>query len=201
MRVLILVWFYYSLHENEEFIHLFLQGKFIRINFDISGYISGANIETYLLEKSRAIRQAKDERAFHIFYQLLLGATKEQRGKIRRLISLNIFKMNQFFLELILMSDYFLLVVSAEEYLFEDIKNYRFLSNGNVPVPGFDDKLEFQHTVKAMQIMGMNAEDISSVFRVVSAVLQFGNLQFKQEKNSDQAILPDNTGQILKIIN
>ena len=32
-----------------------------------------------------------------------------------------------------------------------------------------------------------------AVFRVVSAVLQFGNLQFKQERNSDQALLPDNT--------
>ena len=45
-----------------------------------------------------------------------------------------------------------------------------------------------------MQIMGMNAEDVSGVFRLASAVLQFGNLQFKQEKNADQAILPDNTG-------
>lgn len=30
-------------------------------------------------------------------------------------------------------------------------------------------------------------------FRVVSAVLHFGNLEFKQERNSDQALLPDNT--------
>ena len=56
------------------------QGKFIRINFDASGYIAGANIETYLLEKSRSIRQAKDERAFHIFYQLLAGASPDQRS-------------------------------------------------------------------------------------------------------------------------
>merc|ERR1719436_1845301 len=55
-------------------------GKFIRINFDASGYIAGANIETYLLEKARIIRQAPDERTFHIFYQLLLGANQELKA-------------------------------------------------------------------------------------------------------------------------
>ena len=34
---------------------------------------------------------------------------------------------------------------------------------------------------------------IAAVFRVVSAVLHFGNLVFKQERSSDQALLPDNT--------
>lgn len=54
-------------------------GKFIRINFDGSGVISGANIEYYLLEKSRVIRQAPQERTFHIFYQILTGSTDEQK--------------------------------------------------------------------------------------------------------------------------
>ncbi|XP_037927144.1 myosin heavy chain, non-muscle isoform X2 [Hermetia illucens] len=134
-------------------------GKFIRINFDASGYISGANIETYLLEKSRAIRQAKDERTFHIFYQLLAGASPEQK----------------------------------EKFILDDIKTYSFLSNGTLPVPGVDDFAEFQATVKSMNIMGMTSEDFNSIFRIVSAVLLFGCMKFRQERSSDQATLPDNT--------
>ena len=44
-----------------------------------------------------------------------------------------------------------------------------------------------------MQIMGMTSDEIHQIVRVCSAVLQFGNLQFKQERNSDQAVLPENT--------
>ena len=35
---------------------------------------------------------------------------------------------------------------------------------------------------------------ILAIFKVISSVLHFGNLQFKQERNSDQATLPNNTG-------
>uniref|UniRef100_A0A8C7DPT3 Myosin heavy chain 10 n=1 Tax=Oncorhynchus kisutch TaxID=8019 RepID=A0A8C7DPT3_ONCKI len=137
-------------------------GKFIRVNFDVTGYIVGANIETYLLEKSRAVRQAKDERTFHVFYQLLAGAGEHLKTDL----------------------------------LLEGFNNYRFLSNGNITIPGQQDKDNFQETMDAMHIMSFSHEEIvlSMSVLVVSAVLQFGNVVFKKERNTDQASMPENTG-------
>ncbi|CAD6193083.1 unnamed protein product [Caenorhabditis auriculariae] len=132
-------------------------GKFIRINFDMSGYISGANIEFYLLEKSRVLRQAPDERSFHIFYQILRGTSEKEKA----------------------------------DYLLESIDKYRFLVNGGVTLPNVDDAQEFHSTIQSMKIMGFSEEEVTSVMRVVSATLLLGNLEFFQEKKSDQAILPD----------
>uniref|UniRef100_A0A8C0BS67 Myosin heavy chain 11 n=1 Tax=Buteo japonicus TaxID=224669 RepID=A0A8C0BS67_9AVES len=134
-------------------------GKFIRINFDVTGYIVGANIETYLLEKSRAIRQAKDERTFHIFYYLIAGASEQMRNDL----------------------------------LLEGFNNYTFLSNGHVPIPAQQDDEMFQETLEAMTIMGFTEEEQTAILRVVSSVLQLGNIVFKKERNTDQASMPDNT--------
>ncbi|XP_058854705.1 unconventional myosin-Va-like isoform X5 [Acipenser ruthenus] len=49
-------------------------GKYIEIGFDKKYQIIGANMRTYLLEKSRVVFQADDERNYHIFYQLCASA-------------------------------------------------------------------------------------------------------------------------------
>merc|ERR1719262_1224588 len=46
-------------------------GKFIRIHFNAAGKLSGCDIVSYLLEKSRITEQQAVERSYHIFYQLV----------------------------------------------------------------------------------------------------------------------------------
>lgn len=54
-------------------------GKYIDIRFTRSGKLSGASIETYLLEKVRLIHPGAGERNYHIFYQFLSSVTAAQR--------------------------------------------------------------------------------------------------------------------------
>ncbi|XP_023816614.1 unconventional myosin-Vb isoform X2 [Oryzias latipes] len=50
-------------------------GKYIQIGFSRHYHIIGANMRTYLLEKSRVVFQAEEERNYHIFYQLCASAS------------------------------------------------------------------------------------------------------------------------------
>ncbi|XP_069766327.1 unconventional myosin-Vc [Narcine bancroftii] len=53
-------------------------GKYTEISFDYRYRIIGANMRTYLLEKSRVVFQAENERNYHIFYQLCASADKSE---------------------------------------------------------------------------------------------------------------------------
>ncbi|CAI5986886.1 unnamed protein product [Closterium sp. NIES-65] len=58
-------------------------GKFVEIQFDAAGRISGAAVRTYLLERSRVVQTSDPERNYHCFYQLCAGATPEEAARLK----------------------------------------------------------------------------------------------------------------------
>lgn len=56
-------------------------GKYIQLQLDRCQLLVGASVQTYLLEKTRVAFQPAGERNFHIFYQMMKGATNEQRNE------------------------------------------------------------------------------------------------------------------------
>lgn len=58
-------------------------GKFIKLILNDARTIIGAELASYLLEKSRVVHQARGERNYHVFYQLCLGLNESAKQKLR----------------------------------------------------------------------------------------------------------------------
>nr|XP_046239593.1 myosin heavy chain, fast skeletal muscle-like [Scatophagus argus] len=134
-------------------------GKFIRIHFGSTGKLASADIETYLLEKSRVTFQLSAERSYHIFYQLMTGHKPE-------LIEA--------------------LLITTNPY------DYPMVSQGEITVKSINDIEEFMATDTAIDILGFNAEEKSSMYKLTGAVMHHGNMKFKQKQREEQAE-PDGT--------
>uniref|UniRef100_A0A672QAA5 Osteoclast-stimulating factor 1 n=1 Tax=Sinocyclocheilus grahami TaxID=75366 RepID=A0A672QAA5_SINGR len=81
-------------------------GKYFEIQFSRGGEPDGGKISNFLLEKSRVVSQNHGERNFHIYYQLLQGATKEQRENLG-----------------ITTPDYYLYLNQSDTYTVEDVND------------------------------------------------------------------------------
>mmetsp|Transcript_24477 Transcript_24477/g.37780 ORF Transcript_24477/g.37780 Transcript_24477/m.37780 type:complete len:1463 (-) Transcript_24477:313-4701(-) len=122
-------------------------GKFTEIRFSKTGALAGATIVTHLLEKPRIITQAAGERNYHIFYQLLAGASKEER--------------NEFFL-----ADY------QPEHFAITSKSGTYDRRDGVS----DGKL-FSELKTAMNGLGFSKEDQKNILAVACAILFASNLK------------------------
>lgn len=55
-------------------------------------------------------------------------------------------------------------------------------------VPGIDDASEFRDTLEAMKIIGLAQSEQDNIFRMLSAILWLGNMQFVEDDNSHASI-------------
>ncbi|OCT97612.1 unconventional myosin-If [Xenopus laevis] len=70
-------------------------GKYFEIQFSRGGEPDGGKISNFLLEKSRVVSQNENERSFHVFYQLIEGASNEQRQNLGIMAADYFFYLNQ----------------------------------------------------------------------------------------------------------
>lgn len=69
-RTDIVCFFFFLLTSSKHVHHCSRFGKFVEIQFDKHGKISGAAVRTYLLERSRVCQVSDPERNYHCFYML-----------------------------------------------------------------------------------------------------------------------------------
>ncbi|XP_076839890.1 myosin-7 isoform X2 [Brachyhypopomus gauderio] len=129
-------------------------GKFIRIHFGPTGKLASADIDIYLLEKSRVIFQQPGERSYHIYYQILSHRKPELQD---------------------------MLLVSSNPF------DYHFCCQGVTTVDNLDDGRELLATDHAMDILGFTPEEKCGCYKIVGAIMHFGNMKFKVKQREEQA--------------
>ncbi|XP_049916791.1 unconventional myosin-XVB [Epinephelus moara] len=119
-------------------------GKYLHIHI-LHGVVVGTSLSKYLLEKSRVVFQANEERNYHVFYELLAG-----------------------------MNDW-----DKQELYLQGAETYYYLNQGGAcELKGKQDKQDFQLLVQCFETIGLHADQISTIWAILSSILQLGNVCF-----------------------
>ena len=131
-------------------------GKYVKIKIHKSlNIIEGAQMYTYLLEKSRITELGPLERNYHIFYYFLKGGSDD-----------------------LLKECYLTRDFKKYDYLWHDKTK-----NQIKDVPSIDDVACFKEVMDCFKSTNFTDEEIKEIFKVISAVLLIGNMKFKVENN------------------
>ena len=139
-------------------------GKFIEIQFTAMGKLLGASIDSYLLEKVRLIKHSDGERNYHIFYELLAGASGSER------------------------KEFFLGRASPEDFAMT-----RSSSNTYDRRDGVRDDSTFTSMRKALTTMKFTSADQKDLLRIISALLHLSNLNFSEDSSGGCTLDDKNT--------
>ncbi|KAG1787018.1 glycosyltransferase family 2 protein [Suillus plorans] len=129
--------------------------RYTELHFNERGRISAAKVIAFGLDKSRLTRLSHEERSYHVFYQLLAGATPAERD----------------YMGLEGPSDYALLASSGCYHL--------------PAGPFSDDGIAMDDLRDAFKTLGFKSKHVSSIFNVLAAILLLGNLEFGEADAQD----------------
>jgi len=142
-------------------------GKFLKLHFSNikkgrkasnNARIVSASVTTYLLERSRVTHHESGERTYHIFYQLVHGADKKLKKKLK------------------LHDTFSFLNPSSTHGGGKTIENSR-----NMPSVD-EDSQNYQEVCNALATVDVSADD---VFSIVAAILHLGDVTFKNKNSSE----------------
>ena len=127
-------------------------GKYFLLYFDMqSKSIKGSKIENYLLEKSRVINQADQERNYHIFYAVLKHMTSEEQEK-------------------------YLFCDPGEGKA--DMKQFPYLSKSNCyDVKEISDEEVYNSVCSSFVNLGFSSEERETIWRILSVVLNLSRVE------------------------
>mmetsp|Transcript_24855 Transcript_24855/g.71869 ORF Transcript_24855/g.71869 Transcript_24855/m.71869 type:complete len:1419 (-) Transcript_24855:699-4955(-) len=169
-------------------------GKYIRLQFDVEDatqaayqgrsvptcLLAGSYCETYLLEKSRVVGHEAGERNYHIFYQLL-AAPQDAKAAIW-------------------------------DGLMDDSAVFRYVDDGSgggdaaaaaatavTTIEGQTDGEKWQHTVEALETIGIAGDKMRTLMRSMCVVLQLGTLTFAADPDNEDGSIISSSADLTKL--
>ncbi|CEF67093.1 Myosin heavy chain 95F [Strongyloides ratti] len=150
-------------------------GKFVEIHFDQNNHVTGGYVSHYLLEKSRIVLQSNEERNYHIFYQLLAGASDEwiKEFCLGSIGSYNYLKngVQQFF-------------TTSEDY--EKIPNSSKSSKNFLSDAMINDYADYKKLISALHGIGFDDMKIKNIFQTIAGILHLGNIKFEENNEGNR---------------